>query len=56
MSASLLLFVVLVIGAAIIAIVSAFKPVPLWIAVLLLAIAMVVFGFGGGGGEHFAVR
>lgn len=54
MNASLILFVILVIGAAIIAIVSSLKPWPLWVAVLLLAIAMVVFGFSGG--EHVFVR
>jgi hypothetical protein len=50
MSASLILFLLLVVGACIIAIVSSVKPWPLWVAVLLLGIAMVVFGFGGG--EH----
>ena len=54
MSALSLILLVLVVGAAVIAIVSSIKPWPLWVSVLLLAIAMAVVMLGG---EHMgAIR
>jgi hypothetical protein len=49
MTAFSLILIILIVGAAIIAIVSSIKPWPLWVAVLLLSIAMAIFALGG---EH----
>jgi hypothetical protein len=54
MTAFSIIFLILVVGAAIIAIYSQVKPAPiLWIAVLLLAIAMAI---SMGGSEHLFSR
>jgi hypothetical protein len=52
MTALSLILLILVVGAAVIAIVSSIKPWPLWVAVLLLAIAVAIFALGG---EHIGV-
>jgi hypothetical protein len=49
MTAFSLILLILVVGAAIIAIVSSVKPWPLWVAVLLLSIAIAIVMLGG---EH----
>lgn len=53
MTAYSLILLVLVVGAAIISIVSSIKPWPLWVAVLLLSIAIAIFMLGG---DHIYVR